>query len=141
MEPTSRPQGLHHVGIAVRSLQEALPRWTDGLGLLLHSIDEVPTEKVRVAVLLAGETRIELLEPTSPDSPIAKFLDKRGPGVHHLAFAVDDCARALGELAAAGAPALDRAPRPGAHGCRVGFVHPRYLDGVLTELVEDPHHE
>lgn len=132
-------QGLHHIGVAVPSLQEALPRWTDGFGLRLQSVDEVPTERVRVAVLLAGSTRIELLEPTSPDSPIAKFLDKRGPGIHHLAFQVGDCQVQIDALAAAGAPLLDQAPRPGAHDCRVAFVHPRHLGGVLAELVQDPH--
>lgn len=134
---TSVLQGLHHIGVAVASLQEALPRW-QGLGLELHSIEEVPTERVRVAVLLAGSTRIELLEPTAPDSPIAKFLAARGPGIHHLAFHVADCQRQIDRLAAAGAQLLDRAPRPGAHGCKVAFVHPRHLGGVLAELVEDP---
>jgi methylmalonyl-CoA/ethylmalonyl-CoA epimerase len=130
--------GLHHIGIAVRSLQEALPRW-QGMGLALASVDEVPTEQVRVAVLMAGSTRIELLEPTSPDSPIAKFLDKRGPGIHHLAFHVGDCQRQIATLAAAGAPLLDEKPRRGAHDCKVAFVHPRHLGGVLAELVEDAH--
>lgn len=141
MDSAKGPKGLHHIGIAVRSLAEALPHWTQGLGLRLHSVDEVPTEKVKVAVLMAGSTRIELLEPTSPDSPIAKFLDKRGPGVHHLAFEVGDCQAQIGAMAAAGAPMLDQAPRPGAHDCKVAFVHPKYLGGVLAELVEDPHHE
>jgi methylmalonyl-CoA/ethylmalonyl-CoA epimerase len=116
-----------------------VPRWTQ-LGLVLQSIEEVPTEQVRVAVLLAGSQRIELLEPTSPESPVAKFLQKRGPGVHHLAFAVADCQQRIRVLAEAGAPLLDRAPRPGAHGCKVAFVHPKHLGGVLAELVEDPHH-
>jgi methylmalonyl-CoA/ethylmalonyl-CoA epimerase len=141
MESAPGPKGLHHIGIAVRSLAEALPHWTQGLGLRLESVEEVPTEKVRVAVLLAGATRIELLEPTSPDSPIARFLDKRGPGVHHLAFEVPDCQAQIDTLAAAGAPMLDQAPRPGAHDCKVAFVHPKYLGSVLAELVEDPHHE
>lgn len=132
-------QGLHHIGIAVPSLDAALPHWTNGLGLALQSIEEVPTEKVKVAVLLAGATRIELLEPTSPDSPIARFLDKRGPGVHHLAFAVGDCQRQIDVLRAQGAPLLDQAPRKGAHDCKVAFVHPKHLGGVLAELVEDPH--
>ncbi|MCB9885563.1 MAG: methylmalonyl-CoA epimerase [Planctomycetes bacterium] len=130
--------GLHHIGIAVTSLDEALPRWT-GFGLVLQSIEEVPTEQVRVAVLLAGTTRIELLEPTGPDSPIAQFLGKRGPGIHHLAFGVGDCQVQMDALAAAGAPLLGSAPRPGAHDCKVAFVHPRHLLGVLAELVEDPH--
>ncbi len=133
--------GLHHIGVAVTSLAEALPRWTDGFGLQLQSIEEVPTERVRVAVLLAGSTRIELLEPTSPDSPIAQFLQKRGPGIHHLAFQVGDCQVQMDALAALGAPLLGTAPRPGAHDCKVAFVHPKHLLGVLAELVEDPHHD
>ena len=115
MEPSQGPKGLHHVGIAVRSLEEALPQWTTGFGLRLQSVEEVPTERVKVAVLRAGPLRIELLEPTSPESPIAKFLEKRGPGVHHLAFAVDDCQAQIQALAGAGAPLLDQAPRKGAH--------------------------
>lgn len=131
--------GLHHIGIAVRSLAEALPRWTDGLGLTLQSVDEVPTEKVKVAVLLAGTQRIELLEPTSPDSPIAAFLEKRGPGIHHLAFQVGDCQVKIDAMTALGAPMLNQKPNPGAHGCKVAFVHPKYLGGVLAEFVEDKH--
>lgn len=132
-------EALHHIGVAVRSLDEALPKWTDGFGLVLQSVDEVPTEQVKVAVLMAGTTRVELLEPTSPDSSIAKFLDKRGPGIHHLAFQVGDCQQKITALQAQGAPLLSDAPKPGAHDCRVAFVHPKHLGGVLAELVEDPH--
>jgi methylmalonyl-CoA/ethylmalonyl-CoA epimerase len=131
-------QGLHHIGVAVKSIAEALPHW-QSLGLVLHSVDEVPSEMVKVAVLMAGATRIELLEPTSPDSPIAKFMAKRGPAIHHLAFQVLDCQQQITTLAAAGAPLLDQAPRKGAHDCKVAFVHPKHLHGVLVELVEDPH--
>lgn len=132
-------EALHHIGIAVRSLAEALPRWTEDLGLRLQSVEDVPTEKVRVAVLMAGNTRIELLEPLTPDSPLAAFLAKRGPGVHHLAFQVGDCQRQIDALQAKGAPMLSASPNPGAHDCKIAFVHPRYLGGVLAELVEDPH--
>jgi methylmalonyl-CoA/ethylmalonyl-CoA epimerase len=131
-------QGLHHIGVAVESIAQALPRW-QAMGLALHSVDVVPTEMVKVAVVMAGETRIELLEPTSPESPIAKFLAKRGPGIHHLAFRVGDCQLQIRALADAGAPLLDQAPRKGAHDCKVAFVHPKHLGGVLAELVEDPH--
>lgn len=130
---------LHHIGVAVESIDEALPRWTDGFGLKLQSCDTVPAEKVRVAVLMAGSTRVELLEPTSEDSPIAVFLKKRGPGIHHLAFQVGDCQRKIDALAAAGAPVLNKVPNAGAHDCKVAFVHPKHLGGVLAELVEDPH--
>ena len=137
---TDQPiQELHHIGVAVRSLEEALPKWTDGFGLRLESVDEVPTEQVKVAVLKAGATRVELLEPTSDDSPIAKFLEKRGPGIHHLAFQVGDCQQKISQLIDDGAPLLNEAPNPGAHGCKVAFLHPKYLGGVLAELVEDPH--
>lgn len=130
--------GLHHIGVAVTSIDEALPRWL-GMGLRLASTDVVPTERVKVAVLMAGETRVELLEPTTPDSPIAKFLEKRGPGVHHLAFHVGDCQVQIDALTGAGAALLDAAPKKGAHDCKVAFLHPKQLLGVLAELVEDPH--
>jgi len=137
---TDQPiQELHHIGVAVPSLDDALPKWTDGFGLRLESVDEVPTEKVKVAVLKAGNTRVELLEPTSEDSPIAKFLAKRGPGIHHLAFQVGDCQQKITQLIDDGAPMLNETPNPGAHDCKVAFVHPKYLGGVLAELVEDPH--
>lgn len=131
-------QELHHIGIAVRSLDESIPRYVDGLGLQLQGIEEVPTEKVRVAVVLAGSTRIELLEPTDPESPIARFLEKRGPGVHHLAFQVADTGEMIKVLTEAGAPMLDESPRPGAHDTKCAFVHPKFLGGVLAELVQDP---
>jgi len=130
-------EGLHHIGIAVRSIDAALPRWVDELGLRLCGIEAVPTEGVRVAVLMAGATRIELLEPAGADSPVARFLDKRGPGVHHLAFEVASADEAARVLTDSGAPVLGDAPRPGAHGTRVVFLHPRHCGGVLTELVED----
>lgn len=141
MESDPPIEALHHIGVAVQSLEEALPKWTNGFGLTLQSVDEVPTEKVKVAVLMAGTTRIELLEPTSEDSPIAKFLAKRGPGVHHLAFQVGDCLKKIEAMAASGAPMLNTKPNPGAHDCQVAFVHPKHLGGVLAELVEDPHAE
>jgi methylmalonyl-CoA/ethylmalonyl-CoA epimerase len=131
-------RGLHHVGVAVEDLEAAVRLWRDQLGLRFAGIEEVPSERVRVAVLYAGDVRIELLEPTGDDSAIQKFINKRGPGVHHLAFAVDDCGEALGALTAAGLPVLDQEPRPGAHGTKVVFVHPKGLLGVLAELVEDP---
>ncbi len=138
MDTSENLIGLHHIGVAVASIEEALPKWL-GMGLVLQSTDEVPTERVKVAVLMAGPVRIELLEPTAPDSPIAAYLQKRGPGVHHLAFHVGDCQGQIDRLQQQAAPLLDAAPRPGAHGCKVAFVHPRHLGGVLAEMVEDPH--
>jgi methylmalonyl-CoA/ethylmalonyl-CoA epimerase len=129
-------KALHHIAIAVESIDAALPRWVDDLGLTLHGREKVPTEQVEVAVLLAGETRIELLEPTSPTSPVARFLAKRGPGLHHLAFEVGDAGATIRVLADRGAQLLSEAPRPGAHGTKVAFLHPQWLLGVLAELVE-----
>lgn len=133
-------RALHHIGIAVHSLDEALPRWVDGLGLELIGIDEVPAEQVRVAVLRAGPTRIELLEPTEADSPVGKFLAKKGPGIHHLALQTEDVDAEVGHLRDRGAQVIGKGVGPGAHGTRVAFLHPKSNDGVLTEIVEDPHH-
>ena len=130
-------QELHHIGIAVRSVDDALSRYVDELGLRLESTEEVAAEQVKVAVLTAGETRIELMEPTDPDSPVARFLDKRGPGVHHLAFRVADTGSVVRVLTEGGVPLIEPAPRPGVRGTTVAFIHPRYLGGVLVELVED----
>lgn len=129
-------QALHHIAVAVESIDAALPQWVDGLGLQLVSREDVPTEQVRVAILKAGTTRIELIEPLGPDSPLVKFLQKRGPGLHHLAFQVGDTGKVMKVLAARGAPLLADAPKPGAHGTKVAFVHPKWLGGVLAELVE-----
>jgi methylmalonyl-CoA/ethylmalonyl-CoA epimerase len=118
-----------------------LPRWVDGLGLTLHGREDIPGEQVRVAILMAGDTRIELVEPMSPSSPVAKFLAKRGPGVHHLAFEVDDTGKAMQVMAERGATLLSQEPNPGAHGTKQAFLHPRWLQGVLAELVQDPQGE
>lgn len=131
-------ESLHHIGIAVEDLDAAVRIYRDQLGLRLDSIEEVPTERVRVAVLFAGETRIELLEPTGDDSPIAKAIEKRGPGIHHVAFQVDDAQKEIERLDAAGLRVLDEKPRPGAHGTKCAFIHPKSLGGVLGELVEPP---
>ena len=106
----------------------------------LAHIEEVPTERVRVAMLPVGESKIELLEPTHPDSAIAKALERRGPGIHHIALRVDDVAAALESLKAANVRLIDEQPRPGAGGTRVAFAHPKGFGGVLVELVEGGHH-
>ena len=129
---------LDHVGIAVRSLAERLPLYRDLLGVTLVREEEVPTERVRVAFLGDGETHVELLEPLGGEGPIAQHLDKRGEGVHHLCFEVDDIDAALARLRAAGMTLVGEAPRPGAGGCRVAFLHPRSAGGVLIELSEKP---
>ncbi len=138
MTAPERTGGLDHIGIAVRSLEEGLRPYVEGLGLKPSGTEEVPTEQVKVAFLPVGETRLELLEPTGPDSPIVRFLERRGEGIHHLCFLVDDLESTLRRLDAAGVPLVDRVPRPGAGGSRVAFLHPRGTGGVLLELKERP---
>ncbi|PLX97140.1 MAG: methylmalonyl-CoA epimerase [Desulfuromonas sp.] len=127
---------LNHVGIAVRSLEAGIPFYRDTLGMVLEGTEEVVEQKVKVAFLQIGESRIELLEPTSPDSPVAKFLDKNGEGVHHLAYEVDDLEAALAALKKEGVRLIDEAPRRGAHHTLIAFLHPKASGGVLTELCQ-----
>ncbi|MCI4322726.1 MAG: methylmalonyl-CoA epimerase [Thermoplasmata archaeon] len=127
-----------HIGIAVRSIATTLPHWERTLGVVGSPPEEVPTQKVRVAFLAAGDTHIEFLEPMTPDSAVGKFLDARGEGMHHLAFAVPNVDLKLAELAKEGARLIDKVSRPGARGRRVGFVHPSAMDGVLVEFVQTP---
>jgi len=129
---------VDHVGIAVLSLDERLHFWHDALGMALGGTETVPTEGVRVAFLPAGESRIELLEAARPDSPIAKFVEKRGEGIHHITLQVEAIQPVLDRLKSRGVPLLDDAPRPGAGGTKVAFLHPRAAGGVLVELVEKP---
>src|SRR6266545_505239 len=127
---------IDHVGIAVNSLDEALPFYRDNLAMVLLGIEEVAEQKVKVAMLEIGESKIELLEPTSSESPIAKFLEKNGPGIHHLAYEVEEIEAAIARLEREGARMIDRVPRNGAHGARIAFVHPKSSGGVLTELCQ-----
>ena len=127
---------IDHIGIATDGIEQAASFYRDSLGLSIEEIEEVPTQKVRVAMLPVGESRIELLEPTSEDSPISKFLAKRGPGIHHIAVQVDDIEAALRDLKARGARLIDEQPRTGAGGCLVAFIHPSSTGGVLLELVQ-----
>jgi methylmalonyl-CoA/ethylmalonyl-CoA epimerase len=127
---------IEHIGIATRSIEEALGFWRDALGLEVRHTETVEEQGVNVAMLPAGEPRIELLEPTGPDSPVAKFLEKRGPGIHHVAVRVPDIRAALSRLKAEGARLIDEEPRNGAGGCLVAFIHPASAGGVLLELVE-----
>lgn len=127
---------IDHIGIAVSSIEDALPLYR-ALGLAESHREEVPTQKVRTAFLPAGESRIELLEPTGEDSPVAKFLKKRGPGLHHICFAVSDLQAALDDLARQGFRLLHNKPVPGADGKRVAFLHPEAGHGVLIELSEE----
>jgi methylmalonyl-CoA epimerase len=127
---------IEHIGIATPRLEEALRFWRDALGLGVVHTEEVAEQGVRVAMLPLGEPRIELLEPTGPASPVAKFLEKRGAGIHHIAVRVDDIRATLARLQAEGARLIDETPRVGAGGCLVAFVHPSTTGGVLLELVE-----
>jgi methylmalonyl-CoA/ethylmalonyl-CoA epimerase len=127
---------IHHLGIAVKSLAETIGFYRDSLGLELICQEEVPEQKVRIAMFLCGESRIELLEPTSPESPVAAFLEKKGPGLHHMAVAVEDIQAELKTMAANGVKMIDEKPRAGAGGHRIAFVHPKSTNGVLLELVE-----
>ncbi len=126
---------IDHVGIAVKNLDEAIKVW-EGLGLKVDEIEEVPDQKVRTAIIHVGESRIELLEPTSEDSPIAKFIAKRGEGIHHLALGVDDIEAHLEELKEKGYRLIDEKPRIGAGGAKIAFVHPKAVTGVLLELCQ-----
>lgn len=124
---------LDHIGIAVETLAEGR-RFYEALGLRVEGEEEVPEQGVRVAFLPAGDSRLELLEPTSPGSPIARHLEKRGPGLHHICLRVEDIRRAMEDLRAEGFQLLSEEPQAGAHGCLVAFVHPRSAGGVLLEL-------
>jgi len=127
---------IDHLGIATNGIDEALKFWSDALGLQNVHTETVEDQKVRVAMLPLGESRIELLEPTSEDSPISKFLEKRGGGIHHIAVAVEDIEASLAKLKAKGMRLIDESPRIGAEGCLVAFVHPSSANGVLLELVQ-----
>ena len=127
---------IDHIGIAVKSLAEAAAIYENALGLKVNAYDQVDEQGVRVAMLNIGESRIELLEPTGPESPIEKFMTKRGEGIHHIAITVDDIEQALERLKAAGVRLVDNEPRRGAHNTRIAFVHPSSTHGVLLELVQ-----
>jgi methylmalonyl-CoA/ethylmalonyl-CoA epimerase len=129
---------VDHVGIAVRDLEAALRFYRDALGLPVGPPEEVVSQGVRVRFVQTGGTALELIEATTPESPVARFLATRGPGLHHVAFAVADLTAALATLKARGVRLVDEVPRPGAHGTRVAFVHPASAHGVLVELVEKP---
>ena len=128
---------IEHLGIAVKSLEEAIPYWETVLGLKCYNIEEVADQKVKTAFFMVGQTKIELLEPTSEESTIAKYIEKRGQGVHHVAFAVEGIEDALADATEKGVQLIDKAPRKGAEGLSIAFLHPKSTMGVLTELCED----
>jgi len=127
---------ISHIGIAVSDLDAGIALYQK-LGFTLEAIEEVPSQKVKVAFFPCGNTRLELLAPTSEDSPIAKFIEKRGEGIQHLAFAVDDLPASLTEMEEQGVQLIDKEPRPGAHGAQIAFLHPRSTGGVLIELCRE----
>jgi methylmalonyl-CoA epimerase len=127
---------IDHLGIATKSIEEALKFWQDSLGLENVHTEIVEEQKVRVAMLPIGESRVELLEPTSEDSPISKFLEKRGGGIHHIAIEVENITKSLAKLKTNGAKLIDETPRIGAEGCLIAFVHPQSTNGVLLELTQ-----
>ena len=125
---------IEHIGIAVNSLEEAIPYYEEMLGLKCYAVEEVADQKVKTAFFQVGDTKIELLESTNPDGPIGKFLEKKGQGVHHLAFAVDNVNDSLNELGEKGVQLIDKTARKGAEGLNIGFLHPKATMGVLTEI-------
>ena len=129
---------IDHIGIATNGIAEAANFYREALGIDVEEIEEVSSQKVRVAMLATGESRIELLEATATDSPISKFVAKRGPGIHHIAVRVEDIRSKLADLKTKGARLIDEEPRVGAGGCLVAFVHPSSTGGVLLELVQSP---
>lgn len=127
---------IDHIGVAVLSIDAILPFYTGALGLRLTGIEEVPDQKLRVAFLEIGESRIELLESTNPESSISKFIEAKGPGIHHLAFSVHDVAEALAQAKSQGMRLIDEQPRRGAGGAMIAFVHPKSAGGVLIEYCQ-----
>ncbi len=125
---------IEHIGIAVKSLDNAIPFFTKLLGTECYAIEEVKDQKVKTAFFLVGQTKIELLESTDPEGPIGKFIEKKGEGIHHIAFAVDNVNESLKEVEAMGITLIDKAGRKGAEGLNIGFLHPKSTFGVLTEL-------
>lgn len=125
---------IEHIGIAVKNLEAAIPYYENILGLKCYSIEEVTDQKVKTAFFKVGQTKIELLEPTAEDSPVAAFIEKRGEGIHHIAFKVDDVEVSLREAEEKGVRLIDKAPRKGAEGLNIAFLHPKSTCSVLTEL-------
>lgn len=133
-----KAKGLDHVAIAVKDLEKAIAFYQQAFGLELAEIEEVKEQKVRTAIFGHGLGRIELICPTEPDTPVAKFLDKRGEGLHHICIEVEDLEASLAELKRQGAPLIDETPKLGAGGAKIAFIHPRGAHGVLTELRQGP---
>jgi len=132
-----KPSHIEHIGIAVKNLEESIKYYEEVLGLECYNIEEVKDQKVKTAFFKVGETKIELLESTDPEGPIGKFIEKKGQGIHHLAFAVKDIDTQLQKAEEKGVKVIDKTSRKGAEGLDIGFLHPKSTFGVLTELCED----
>lgn len=133
-----KPSHIEHLGIAVNSLEETIPFFEKVLGLECYAVEEVADQKVKTAFFKVGQTKIELLESTDPEGTIAKFIANKGQGVHHVAFAVDGVQKALDFVAEQGVKLIDKAPRKGAEGLNIAFLHPKSTCGILMELCENP---
>jgi methylmalonyl-CoA/ethylmalonyl-CoA epimerase len=131
-----KPTHIEHIGIAVKNLDEAIRLYEDVYGLKCYAVEEVPDQKVKTAFFRVGQTKIELLESTNPEGPIGKFIEKKGEGIHHIAFAVNGLQDQLTAMEAKGIQLIDKAPRKGAEGLQIAFLHPKSTKGVLTELCE-----
>lgn len=129
-----KPTHIEHIGIAVNNLEESIAYYEKVLGLECYAVEEVIDQKVKTAFFMVGQTKIELLEATAEESPVAKFVAKKGPGIHHLAFAMDNVAEALKDAEDKGVRLIDKEPRNGAEGLTIGFLHPKSTGGVLTEF-------
>ena len=129
-----KPTHIEHIGIAVNSLEESIPYYENVLGLKCYAVEEVKDQKVKTAFFMVGQTKIELLESTDPKGPIGIFIEKKGPGIHHLAFAMDNVSVALQQAEEKGIRLIDKQPRKGAEGLNIGFLHPKSTGGVLTEF-------
>ena len=129
-----KPTHIEHIGIAVENLEEAKKYYEEVLGLTCYAVEEVKDQKVRTAFFKVGDTKIELLESTDPEGPVGKFIEKKGQGIHHIAFAVPDVNKALSEAEQKGAILIDKQGRKGAEGLNIGFLHPKSTLGVLTEF-------
>jgi methylmalonyl-CoA/ethylmalonyl-CoA epimerase len=132
-----KPTHIEHIGIAVKDLEESIRYYEEILGLECYGIEEVKDQKVKTAFFLVGQTKIELLESTDPEGPVGKYIEKRGEGIHHIAFAVKGLREGLKEIEAKGIRLIDREPRKGAEGLDIAFLHPKSTHGVLTELCEN----
>ena len=132
-----KPTHIEHIGIAVSDLEESVRHYEEVMGLKCYGIEEVEDQKVRTAFFRVGDTKIELLESTDPEGPIGKFIDKKGPGIHHIAFAVESVEKALQHAGEKGVKLIDQQPRKGAEGLKIGFLHPKSTFGVLTEFCGD----